>query len=66
MITLNENVKNVSVEIRSENQKEFSQDFNRQFHEDKPKKQGNKEKPNMNLKIKEKSSILEEEINLLI
>lgn len=66
LITLNENVKNVSVEIRSENQKEFSQDFNRQFHEDKPKKQGNKEKPNMNLKIKEKSSILEEEINLLI
>ena len=66
LMTLNENVKNVSVEIRSESQRGFSQDFNRQFHEDNSKRQGNKGKSNMNLKDKEKSSILEEEINLLI
>ncbi|MDM8312336.1 MULTISPECIES: flagellar hook-length control protein FliK [Clostridium] len=63
---LNGNAKQVSVEIRSENQSEFSQNLNQQFHEENPKKQREEKVPNLGANGEEKVFGLDEEINLLI
>lgn len=63
---LNGNAKQVSVEIRSENQSEFSQNLNQQFHEENPKKRREEKVPNLGANGEEKVFGLDEEINLLI
>ncbi|WP_462392114.1 hypothetical protein, partial [Clostridium cadaveris] len=63
---LNGSTKQVSVEIRSENQSEFSQNLNQQFHEENPKKRREEKVSNLGANGEEKVLGLDEEINLLI
>lgn len=63
---LNGSAKQVSVEIRSENQNEFSQNLNQQFHEENPKKRREEKVSNLGANGEEKVLGFDEEINLLI